>query len=213
MSFYSYFCLFIFVGFDPQKNMYHIITENLFEFREMDALPTALKKRLASLSSPEELSKLLMDKRAGFHKSWTGMYNKQRLERKRKSYKKQSTKTEGPSRKMTRRSTLLKNFSENCIFCQESDPQQELHECLSIPTSNRVQAMAEDLEDLKLLGKFSEGDMVATEAKYHNKCFLNLFNCHRKHICNTTVDSNNNQDNFIEGMNKPYIFQTYRRCL
>ena len=170
MSFYSYFCLFIFVGFDPQKNMYHIITKNLFEFREMDALPTALKKRLASLSSPEELSKLLMDKRAGFHKSCTGMYNKQKLERKRNSYEKQSTETEGPSRKMIRLSTLLKHFLEN-----------ELHECLSIPTSNRVRAMAEDLEDLKLLGKLSEGDMVATEAKYHSKCFLNLFNRHRKH--------------------------------
>ena len=175
MSFCSYFCLFIFVGFDPQKNMYHTIGKNLFEFREMDVLPTALKKRLALLSSPEELSKLLMDKRAGFHKSCTGMYNKQKLERKRKSYEKQS-------RKMTRLSTSLKNFSENCLFCEEYDPQQELHECLSIPTSNRVKAMAEDLEDFKLLGKLSEGDMVTTEAKYHNKCFLNLFNRHRKHI-------------------------------
>ena len=118
MSFYSYFCLFIFVGFDSQKNMYHTIGKNLFEFREMDVLPTALKKRLALLSSPEELSKLLMDKRAGFHKSCTGMYNKQKLERKRKSYEKESTETEGPSRKMTRLSTLLKKFSENCFFCE-----------------------------------------------------------------------------------------------
>ena len=101
--------------------MYHTIANDLLEFQEMDSLPNALGKRLASLSSPEELSKLLMDKRAGFHKSCTGMYNKQKLERKRKSYKKQSTKNEGPSRKMTRRSTSLKSFSENCIFCQESD--------------------------------------------------------------------------------------------
>ena len=197
MSFYSYFCLFIFVGFDPQKNMYHTIGKNLFEFREMDVLPTALKKRLALLSSPEELSKLLMDKRAGFHKSCTGMYNKQKLERKRNSYEKQSTETEGPSRKMIRLSTLLKHFLEN-----------ELHECLSIPTSNRVRAMGEKLEDLKLLGKLSEGDMAATEEKYHSKWFLNLFNRHRKHIRNSTVESNDNQDIFIEGMNKPYIFQT-----
>ena len=188
MSFYSYFCLFIFVGFDPQKNMYHTIGKNLFEFREMDALSTALKKRLALLSSPEELSKLLMDKRAGFYKSCTGMYNKQKLERKRNSYEKQSTETEGLSRKMIRLSTL--------------------HECLSIPTSNRVRAMAEKLEDLKLLGKLSEGDMVATEEKYHSKWFLNLFNRHRKHIRNSTVESNDNQNIFIEGMNKPYIFQT-----
>ena len=79
---------------------------------------------------------------------------------------------------------------------------------MSIPTSNCVKAMAEDLENLKLLGKLSEGDMVSTEAKYHSKCFLNLFNRHRKHIRNTIVESKDNQDNFIEGMNKPYIFKT-----
>ena len=60
--------------------MYHTTAKNLFGFLAMDALPNTPKKRLASLSSPEELSKLLMDKRAGFHKSCTGMYNKQKLE-------------------------------------------------------------------------------------------------------------------------------------
>ena len=109
---------------------------------------------------------------------------------------------------MARLSISLKKFSENFFFFEESDPQQELHECLPIPTSNRVKAVAEDLQDLKLLGKLIEGDMVATEAKCYSKCFLNLFNRHRKHIRNTTVESNDNQDNFIEGMNKFYIFQT-----
>ena len=107
--------------------MYHTIANDLLEFQEMDSLPNALGKRLASLSSPEELSKLLMDKRAGFHKSCTGMYNKQKLERKRNSYEKQSTETEGPSRKMIRLSTLLKHFLENWFFCEEWNPQQELH--------------------------------------------------------------------------------------
>ena len=83
MSFCSYFCLFIFVGFDPLKNMYHTIAKNLFEFREIDISPTALKKLLASLSSQEKLSKILIYKRAGFHKLCTSMYNKQKLERKR----------------------------------------------------------------------------------------------------------------------------------
>ena len=54
MSFYSYFCLFIFVGFDAQKNMYHTIAKNLFDFQEMDALQTAPNKKLASLPSTED---------------------------------------------------------------------------------------------------------------------------------------------------------------
>ena len=106
--------------------MYQTITKNLFEFREMDALATALKKQLPSLSSPEKLFRLLKGKRERFHKSCTGMYNKQKLEHKRESYEKQSTKTEDPSRKMTRLSTKLKTFLENCFFCEELDSQQEL---------------------------------------------------------------------------------------
>ena len=38
-----------FVGFDPEKNMYHTIAINLFEFHEIDALPTALKRLTAFL--------------------------------------------------------------------------------------------------------------------------------------------------------------------
>ena len=40
--------------------MYHTIAKNLFEFREIDALPTALNKRCDSCSSPDELSQHLM---------------------------------------------------------------------------------------------------------------------------------------------------------
>ena len=64
-----------FVGFDPEQNMYHTIAINVFEFREIDALPTALNQRFDSCSSPDELSQLLMNEKAGFHK--------QKVERKR----------------------------------------------------------------------------------------------------------------------------------
>ena len=97
----------------------------------------------------------------------------------RKSYEKQNTENddddrgEGPSRKLTRLNTKLKNFSESCFFCDEENPQLKL---LSI--SNQVKGMANDLGYFRLLAKLSEGDMIATEAKYHSKCFLNLFNRH-----------------------------------
>ena len=90
----------------------------------MDASPTVLEKRLASLSSPEELSKFLMDKREGFHKSCTGMQNKEKLECKRKSYKKQRTETEDPSRKMTRLSTSLKTFQKIVSFVKSWIPKK-----------------------------------------------------------------------------------------
>ena len=191
--------------------MYHTIAKILFEFREIDALPTALNKRFDSCSSPDELSQLLMNKKVGFHKSCIGMYNKQKLERKRKSYTKQTKENEkddggeGPSRKLTRLNIKLENFSESRFFCDEENPHLKLHECMSFSISNRVKAMANDLGDVKLLAKLSEGDMIATEAKYHSKCFLNLFNRHRNHTQKT--EQPNKEYHFIEGMK---MFLKYR---
>ncbi len=197
-------CEFVyFLGFHPERNMYHTIAKNLFDFLEIDAIPIALKKRFASSASPEELSQMLMKEKAGFHKSCISTYNKQKLERKRKSYEKQSAENdnddgEEPSKKLTRQNTKLRNFSELCFFCDENIPQQKLHECMSLSISNRVKAMANALGDTRLLAKLIEGDMIATEAKYHSKCFLNLFNRHRNLMRQT--EQPNKEYDFIEGM-------------
>lgn len=189
-----------FLGFDPEQNMYHTISNNLFEFQKLGALPAALMKRINTASSVKELTNLLMTQNACFHKGCISLYNKQKLERKRKSFEEpESVDVAGPSRKMTRLSTNLKNFIERCFFCEKDESHEQLHECLSIPTSNRIKTMAEELNDLKILGKLSEGGMIATEAKYHGKCILKLFNRYRKHTRKTTIDSNSEFD-FIEGI-------------
>ena len=41
--------------------------------------------------------------------------------------------------------------------------------------------MAQELADTKLLAKLSEGDMIATEAKYHCNCLSRLRNAYRDH--------------------------------
>ena len=183
--------------------MYNTVAKNLFEFRKIDALLIPLKKRIEMFSSPDELSAILIERHAGVHKTCAALFNKQKLDRKRKIFDMQNNNAEinndGPSRKMTRLSTELKNFSNSCFFCEKTN-QQELHECLSIQTSNRVKRMAETLGDLKLLGKLSEGDMIATEAKYHSRCFLDLFNRHRKHNRNISMDSKSEQFKFLEGI-------------
>ena len=181
--------------------MYHTISKNLFEFRKLGSLPKALDKRIGSLASTsEELTKRLMTEKACFHKYCSSLYNKQKLDRKRKSFEEQQKiDTAGPSRKMTRLSTNLKNFVQRCFFCETDGSDEQLHECLSIQMNNRIRRMAEVLNDCKIVGKLSQGDMIATEAKYHVKCFLNFFNRYRKHTRGTTNDSNN-EFNFIEGM-------------
>ena len=47
---------------------------------------------------------------------------------------------------------------------------------------NQVHKIAEALCNTKLLSKLSEGDMIATEAKYHLKCLTNLYNTYRNHV-------------------------------
>ena len=41
-----------------------------------------------------------------------------------------------------------------------------LHQCQTLPLDKRVRKMAQQLVDTKLLAKLSEGDMIATKAKY-----------------------------------------------
>ena len=90
----------------------------------IDALPIHLKKRIEMISSPEELSAILIERHAGFHKTCTASFNKQKLERKRKIFHKQQsnaeTNNDGPSGKMTRLGIELKNFSNSCFFCEKS---------------------------------------------------------------------------------------------
>ena len=47
--------------------------------------------------------------------------------------------------------------------------------------SDRVKAIATDLGGTQLLAKLSEGDMIATEAKYHRKCLIKLYHRHRNY--------------------------------
>ena len=94
----------------------HGTINNLFEFDETDTLPTAFKKRLDTLSSPDECSELLINQKTGLHESFVSIYYKQKLERKRESYEKQSTENEGPRRKMTRLIATPKIFSEHSFL-------------------------------------------------------------------------------------------------
>ena len=74
----------------------------------------------------------------------------------------------------------------------------EMHECLSIRLSECVKSVVQDLNDSKIIGKLSEGDMVATEAKYHNKCFLSFFNQHSQQ--KSRAEDCDGECDFIKGI-------------
>ena len=70
---------------------------------------------------------------------------------------------------MTRRSLSAHNFTKSCYFCEGHDG-GDLRECQTLQVDSHVRKIANELGDKKLLAKFSEGDMVATEAMYHVPC-------------------------------------------
>ena len=63
-----------------------------------------------------------------------------------------------------------------CFFCDEIIPDEEIHQVQTIATDNRVRQIAQEIGDVKILGKLSEGDMIALEAKYHAKCLVFYYN-------------------------------------
>ena len=171
----------MFVGFDPTKYTYHTIAENLkyisTEFQE--TLPVKLKKRF---KDKNELAKSLMESKAVFHKNCVAKYSKSKLARKRKLFEKEHETEQGRTeaienlertstqRKLTRSSISLKNFTPTCFFCDKDDKDMKLHLCPIFQVQRKIEEIAQEIGDTKVLAKLSAGDMIATEAKYHCKC-------------------------------------------
>ena len=114
--------LYHFAGFNPDRNMYLTIAKKLFDFLEIDALPTPLKRRTTACSSAAKLSRFLVEENDGSHKTCISMYNKQKFERKRKCYEHaksigsdHSDCAEGPSMKLKRLKMKVRNNSESCF--------------------------------------------------------------------------------------------------
>ena len=74
------------------------------------------------------------------------------------------------------------NYSDNYFFfCDQTDDAVNLHQCQTLLLDKCVRKMAQELVDTKLLAKLSEGDMIATEAKYHCNCLSRLYNAYLDH--------------------------------
>lgn len=158
-----------------------------------------------------ELSKKFIEKSAVFHKSCIADYNIQKLLRKQKPHESfdlhptenvASDVEDDPSmnlpKRVTRKNLNVRNFQTcSCFFCDEEDDKINLHQCQTISTSQRVHKIAVGLGDTQLIAKLSEGDMIATEAKYHDKCLVRLYNRYRNANKSSTGDDN---IDLLEGM-------------
>ena len=193
------------LGFNPERNSFHTLSKDLKEFESIDGLPQSLKLRCEKFKGIQELYNKFLKEKAAFHKSCISTYNKQKLARKRKHYESEiSNKPEEndvddphdmPKKRPaipTRRSLEIKTFTECCFFCGKSDMTVNMHQCQTLQLSNKITNIAAELGTSKLLVKLSEGDMVATEAKYHLSCLTELYNQYRDFKRKTPL---NNEEN------------------
>ena len=69
---------------------------------------------------------------------------------------------------------------EVCFFCRQLSGTGDILEAATFQIDCRVRTCATLLEDTKLLGQLSAGDMVALEAKDRINCLVGLYNHARK---------------------------------
>lgn len=62
-----------------------------------------------------------------------------------------------------------------CLFCEEADGRQ-LRQCYTIELDHKIRTLSKNSEQYShVTAKLSEGDMVATESKYHLACLTNFY--------------------------------------
>lgn len=169
---------------------YKLLAENIIEFQKLGSLPLNIDiKRLDDGSGIEATFK---SNNAKWHKTCSNRYDKQKLQRAQKRKATEDSKY-GPSPVKTRKSGVGSMArSSNCFFCDKDDSQEPLHNAQTDRIDARVSEYAQILQDRKLLGKLSEGDMHALDARYHLSCLTLLSNRVRKHnreSMNTEVKS------------------------
>ena len=143
-------------------------------------------KNLSEQYSTEEFYQELLTREATFHKACSTLYNKDKLERKRKSFDNQheteglsddSNEDEGTPVKRQNRGT--KSSRLVCFLCELEDDKKNLHLVETFSRNTNIKTMAVELADHTLLAKLSEGDLIATEGRYHYHCMTELKNRHR----------------------------------
>ena len=104
---------------------------------------------------------------------------------------------EEKKRKFTSFKGDTSNNCQECFFCEKAG-QEKLHEASMFRIDRHVRESAGFLKNVKLLAKLSVGDMVALEIKYHQTCFVQLYNRARKVEREENKKSSNNSSDSID---------------
>lgn len=174
-----------------QKNGLEIYTDFLKaveQFRELDVMPVNLD--LKGIDSPE----VFLENRACWHKACKLKFAASRVQKERDRKRKHDTNDQPDegSRKSKRQESGTPD-QNTCIFCGlgKRSVRDQLFDCSTKPLSDTLKMMATAKVDARLLARM-EGDLIAIEAKYHNRClteYKNKYKSLEKMKDGSTVES------------------------
>src|SRR6218665_2357236 len=167
---------------------YLTLESDLLGFESVNALPSTVNLNL--LNDGSGIGNTLRENRGRWHKSCRDALNSTKLERARKrkleeiidatenNTVQQSVEQQAISRSCTRAFSLHSafTFDDKCFFCESCNDTEKLWQVRTFSVDSHVRECASVQNDVHLLSKLSEGDLIAREAKYHARCLVAFYN-------------------------------------
>lgn len=165
---------------------YLTLESDLLGFKSVNSLPSTVNLNL--LNDGSGIGNTLRENRGRWHKSCRDALNSTKLERARKrkldeviddnNTVEYSLEQEAVSRSFTRAFSAhsTHSFDNKCFLCETCDDTEKLWQVRTFGLDSRVREYAAVLNDVRLLSKLSEGDLIAREAKYHARCLVAFYN-------------------------------------
>ena len=157
----------------PEKSSDFSMAKLLTNFQEINELPSFLLRR-AEQYDTSELAAVFVNTKAIFHKNCLLKYSQLKYENKIKNACKEKEKDD-KTPTTTRKKISAFNCTGTCFFWNSDETISNLHSCQTPELDKRVRKIALETGDVKLLGQLCEGDMIATEAKYHRNCVKEIW--------------------------------------
>ena len=152
--------------------------ENVEEFCNIGDLPM-------EISSNVTLDNMIRN-RGSWHKSCHLKFTKSKLEKAKERYNRKRSSdclkndnvADNVAEKHSNRFSV--RMADCCMFCNNpSTNQSKLLDVRSLTLDKNIRRMAVELEDWVLLGRISDGNLVAIEAKYQFDCLTSFSNRYR----------------------------------
>ena len=177
---------------DEQKmNVFENVCEN---FQKLQSNRIQLDK----IKLPHQLTaKTMFENNALWHKSCRLQLSDSRVEKRIETYKKQNPQPSQSSEPSQAPKRSRENYiKERCIFCQ-SHAVEGLHQVQTIEFGTVHKEMAADMNNIIMSIRLGTGDLIASEAKYHNHCKTAFYNAYKKHNSSKVTDKAN-EEQFLE---------------